>query len=143
MLSRAIIRRTPLAARAFSAAPATTTGPRKVPDSVFNFDPVDKSKWPSRQDTMLPEEWHEVEHAKKSTTFWSRFNMFVAIPALIAIMAICVPREIEHMHHLEEHPNEYTGLPHLRKRKNPFPWGNGDLSLFHNPICNPVPPAEE
>ena len=25
----------------------------------------------------------------------------------------------------------------------PFPWGDGDLSLLHNPRTNPVPPRED
>ncbi|KAI8833896.1 hypothetical protein BC829DRAFT_365741, partial [Chytridium lagenaria] len=71
-----------------------------------------------------------------STKWWFYFNLIFTIPALAVVSYTAVPRELEHMKHLSEHPNEFIEFPHIRKRKNPFPWG--DDSLFHNDNSNPV-----
>ncbi|KAI8914510.1 cytochrome c oxidase, subunit VIa [Gorgonomyces haynaldii] len=94
-------------------------------------------QFPSYQETMLPEAYHAKEHAKGSTKMWLNINLFLVIPALAAVGYFTLPKELAHIHHLEEHPNEYVAWPHLRKRKNSFPWGNE--ALFHNPNSNAVP----
>merc|ERR1712071_625282 len=41
----------------------------------------------------------------------------------------------EHM----EQPKEFIAYEHMRIRKKPFPWGDGDKSLFHNEKYNVGP----
>ena len=41
-----------------------------------------------------------------------------------------------------EDAKEYFAWPHLRLRNKPFPWGDGDTSLFHNSHTNPGPEKE-
>ena len=72
-----------------------------------------------------------------AVSLWTKINIFLVFPALIAVGIYTLPAELNHIRHLEEHPNEYTAWPHLRKRKNEFPWGNE--ALFHNKNNNAVP----
>ncbi|KAJ3101438.1 hypothetical protein HDU97_001368 [Phlyctochytrium planicorne] len=99
--------------RFLSSAPATTSAGEKV-----FVDVTKPSSWPSVKDTMLAENLHAKEHAKGSTKFWFNLNLIFTIPALAAIAYVCLPKELAHIHHLHEHPNEYVPHPHLRKRKN-------------------------
>ncbi|KAJ3404194.1 hypothetical protein HDV05_007312 [Chytridiales sp. JEL 0842] len=102
------------------------------------FDPAaPPSSWPSLKDIMLPEAYHARQHAKGTTSFWLKFNLFFTAPVMVVASYMIIPKEIEHIHHIEEHPLQWQAYPYMRKRKNEFPWG--DLSLFHNDSFNPQP----
>jgi hypothetical protein len=53
-----------------------------------------------------------------STKFWLNFNIFFTAPALAIVTYFVVPKEAEHIKHIEEHPYEWQAFPYLRKRKN-------------------------
>ncbi|KAI8924993.1 hypothetical protein BC831DRAFT_462807 [Entophlyctis helioformis] len=90
----------------------------------------------------MPKEAYEARlHAAGSAKNWLYINAIVVVPALLAVAYYTVPAEIEHLNHIREHPKEYIPWPHLRKRKNPFPWG--DDALFHNETFLPSPPKDE
>ena len=55
---------------------------------------------------------------KGSVVFWKRFNIFVTLPLLILTGAYVLPHEMEHIHHLEEHPREFIPYSYIRKRKS-------------------------
>ncbi|TPX30996.1 hypothetical protein SmJEL517_g05579 [Synchytrium microbalum] len=78
-----------------------------------------------------------------SVAFWWRINLFIVMPALILVGMYSVPKELEHIAHLKEHQKEFVNFPYLRKRKNPFPYGDGDHSLFANKYSNPDPKVDE
>ncbi|RKO97639.1 hypothetical protein CXG81DRAFT_3528, partial [Caulochytrium protostelioides] len=92
--------------------------------------------WPSVKDTMLPQNYEQKMHHVKSTKMWVWINWLLVAPTMLAVAYYTVPVELAHMKHLDEHANEWSGIPYLRRRKNPFPWG--DDSLFHHPNANPV-----
>lgn len=103
--------------------------------------------FPSYKDSMLKEAYEAKHHASGATSMWWKINIFLVLPALIAVYlgllqvgAYTLPKEYAHIQHLKEHPNEWVAYPYLRKRKNEFPWGNE--SLFHNESNNAVPPPE-
>jgi hypothetical protein len=55
---------------------------------------------------------------KESTETWKKINLFLVIPSLLVVAAYSLPQELEHIKHLEEHPNKFQGFSYLRKRKN-------------------------
>lgn len=80
------------------------------------------------------------------------------------VMLIALPCDIISVGDMEHHEHKYVPWSHLRirtkvwKHRNltqhgiylvtyhfilqPFPWGDGDASLFHNPTTNPRPDGE-
>ena len=54
----------------------------------------------------------------ESVRLWYRINLFLVVPALALVAFYALPKELEHIHHLQEHPNQFLGYDYLRKRKN-------------------------
>ena len=88
---------------------------------------------------------HELEasqhHAKDTSKFWIRITAFVAVPAvaLTAINTYFVEKEhAEHREHLEHISDEDwpKNYEYMNIRSKPFFWGDGDKTLFWNPIVN-------
>jgi cytochrome c oxidase subunit 6a len=104
------------------------------------------STFPSYEKTMLKEAYEAKVHAEGSTKMWEKINLFLVFPTLALVGYFTLPKELNHIHHIQEHPKEYIAWPHLRKRKNvsyltqEFPWG--DDALFHNEAFTPSPPKE-
>lgn len=103
----------------------------------LSFKPCDPTTFPPIEKTMLKDAYASRLHAHESTETWKKINAFLVLPCLIIVAAYSIPQELEHIKHLEEHPNKFQGFSYMRKRKNPFPWG--DDSLFHNENSNPRP----
>ena len=75
---------------------------------------------------------------------WRNISLFVAIPGVALTAWSSFSKEVEHHRHVEEHGRApFVGYPHLRIRSKPFPWGDGNHSLFHNPRVNPLPEGYE
>ncbi|XP_067930459.1 cytochrome c oxidase subunit 6A2, mitochondrial-like [Watersipora subatra] len=69
----------------------------------------------------------------KSAKMWKYLTIFAVPPSIVAAYYnafYIVP------HH--ERP-EYKEYEHLRIRSKPFPWGDGNHTIFHNPTMNAVP----
>ncbi|XP_065060978.1 cytochrome c oxidase subunit 6A, mitochondrial-like [Rhopilema esculentum] len=80
----------------------------------------------------------EVEsHAGETYVTWRKISIFVAVP-------VCTYLFYKHMivgEHMEP-PKEFIAYDHIRMRKKPFPWGDGDKSLFHNEKFNVGPDTD-
>ncbi|KAJ1550198.1 Cytochrome c oxidase subunit 6A1, mitochondrial, partial [Cladochytrium tenue] len=126
-----------VAARRAATVAASRSSRLASSSAVAEINPAAPETWPSVKETMVPDAYHEFEHAKGSVNFWFWTNLLFVIPALVGVSLYVLPDEFNHIKHLPDHAKEYVAFPHLGKRKNPFPWGDGDKSLFHNQYANP------
>merc|ERR1712135_30361 len=79
-------------------------------------------------------------HGIESMKMWKNISIFVCIPAIILTGINALLGELEHM----KHPRpEFIPYEHLRIRNKPFPWGDGNKTLFHNPRVNALPDGYE
>ncbi|KAK7810105.1 hypothetical protein U0070_007469 [Myodes glareolus] len=74
-----------------------------------------------------------------SAHMWKALTYFVALPA-VGVSMLNVFLKSRH----EEHDRpEFVAYPHLRIRTKPFPWRDGNHTLFHIPHVNPLPTGYE
>ncbi|XP_067204932.1 cytochrome c oxidase subunit 6A1, mitochondrial-like [Linepithema humile] len=69
--------------------------------------------------------------------FFRRLSLFVVLPVISLISLITYVRQQEKA---KKPRQPYLDLPYMCRRTKPFPWGDGNHSLFHNPVKNPVRP---
>ncbi|SCU84760.1 LAFA_0D11848g1_1 [Lachancea sp. 'fantastica'] len=80
-------------------------------------------------------------HAKETSGLWLKISMFVAAPA-IALAAVNTyfveAAHAEHRSHLKHVPDSEwpKNYDYQNIRTKPFFWGDGDKTLFWNPIVN-------
>ena len=83
-----------------------------------------------------------AEHAAHagSAKMWKVLTFVAAIPAVGVAWWNAETRE----HELHQQPRpEFHPYAHMRIRAKPFPWGDGNHTLFHNPQYNPLPDGYE
>ena len=86
----------------------------------------------------------EEEHALKTMATWKKISLFIAIPGVCLTAYHAYAAEKEHIAHEQEHGRpEFIPYTHLRIRSKPFPWKDGNHSLFHNAHTNPLPEGYE
>lgn len=101
------------------------------------FGPADKAAGEAFKNAMNAEK----SHAKGTSALWMKITMFVALPAiaLTAVNTYFVEAEhAEHRKHLAhvsdaDWPKQYE-FQNIRSK--PFFWGDGDKTLFWNPVVN-------
>lgn len=72
--------------------------------------------------------------------FWRRITFFVGLPAVGLGALNAYLYELEH----HKHPRQpFIPYDHLNIDTSPWPWGDGEHSLFHNPVLNPLPTGYE
>ena len=99
--------------------------------------------WRRRYATFAEEMQAEEEHALGTMATWRKISLFIAAPSITLVALHAVQKEKEHAQHVKEHGRTFIPYTHLRIRNKPFPWGDGNHSLIHNPKTNPLPEGYE
>lgn len=80
-------------------------------------------------------------HAGSTTNLWFKISMFVALPAILMTtyhVYFVESEHAKHREHLKHVPDEDWPIDYefMNMRQKPFFWGDGDKSLFWNPVVN-------
>ncbi|XP_067849586.1 cytochrome c oxidase subunit 6A1, mitochondrial-like [Heptranchias perlo] len=73
---------------------------------------------------------------KGAGRLWKSVSLVIALPGVAVCMLNVYLKK-------PQEPAEFVPYTHLRIRSKPFPWSDGDHSLFHNSHTNPLPNGYE
>ena len=100
--------------------------------------------WRRMTSTFEKEFLEEEEHAVKTMGTWRLVSLFVAIPGCLVCAYSAWQKEQAHIQHISEHGRDpFIPYTYMRLRNKPYPWGDGNHSLFHNPHTNALPEGYE
>lgn len=98
----------------------------------FNFVP------PAGKHNMNP-----YRHSHKISAMWQPIFKYVMLPLIVIAGIKSALHEYEEEKNIEHHRPEFVPVEYMRIRRTPFPWGDGQHSLFHNPKRNALPDGYE
>lgn len=116
-----------------------------TPEEIAKRIPKEQIEYARRYGFIAPGFHHNAnpyQHLHVPSPVWRKV-LWVAIPVGIIASIRAFYHEWEEEKHVLEHRPEFVPLEYLRIRRTPFPWGDGNHSLFHNPKRNPLPTGYE
>ncbi|XP_032681695.1 uncharacterized protein LOC116849051 isoform X2 [Odontomachus brunneus] len=118
---------------ASSYHPSTDDGPSE--------DPCSLSPSPEKQDPPpcpcpKPPTCHPDSDPRR-LVLWRTLSLVVALPLVVIMSAYTYARQLERA---KEPRPPFLNLPYMYRRTKPYPWGDGNHTLFHNPVKNAIPP---
>merc|ERR1712185_387208 len=79
----------------------------------------------AKSNVVIPGEAHHTEHAVQATADWKKYSKYSAM----IVGGIAVLEFFVHMSHAGHH-HDAEVYPFRKIRNKPFPWGDGQHSLF-------------
>lgn len=119
----------------------------------FNSTATHGKKFPTKEEVeyaqkygFIPPGWNHPDnphrHIHTPSKNW-KYVLYAAVPITIAAAVRAFYHEYQEELHVMEHRPEFVPLEYMRIRRTPFPWGDGNHSLFHNPKRNALPDGYE
>lgn len=125
------------------AAAKSAVRPRYPPGTKYKFTPPPKEQWELAEKVgFTPPGLHHplnpYKHPHVPSKHWGKVAVVFSIGAVIVGIRAFIEEKKE-QEHIKEHRPQYIPFEYMRIRRTPFPWGDGNHSLFHNPQRNPIP----
>lgn len=111
-----------------------------------NFPPREHFEYADRYGFKSPGSHHPdnpYRHVHTPSLVWKKVFYYGMLPAILAVFANAMYKENEEEKHVFSHRPEFRPYEYMRIRRTPFPWGDGNHSLFHNPKRNALPTGYE